>query len=97
MAGIFGLVASAHRARIAAVPSMTDLRDKIQANDRPACALYANLLLDAQAIDQGEHDAILAVLAATEPDPSYAPLVSWAILHLGRPVDAGDVAAARPA
>jgi hypothetical protein len=72
------------------------IRDDLNAQDRNACALWAQGLAESSIITSGELGALQAVLTATQLDPSWPAQISWAQANLGRPVDAADVAAARP-
>ena len=96
VAQVFGLLSGASVANLKTVPYVPDIRDKVQANDIPGCVLYLNLLLAGSVITQAEHDLILAAVTATQPDPSYQAQISWAVATINRPIDAADVAAARP-
>lgn len=89
VAQVFGLLAPASAAKLLTVAFLPDVRDKIQANDRPGCALYLNLFLAGGVISQPEHDAIMGILADTVPGP---PALEVAF---GQPVTADDVHAAR--
>lgn len=93
---IFGMASAPSLVKLAAVPFLPDVRNLILANDRSGCAIYTNLFLVSGTILQSEHDAIMGVLAATQPDPSWAAQISWAEANLGRQVDAFDIAASRP-
>jgi hypothetical protein len=71
--------------------------------------LWAAGLFKGGYLTQSEFDALAAPTSGTTPstpaglfnqtqlDPSYQPQISWAQATLGRPVDAADIAAARPA
>jgi hypothetical protein len=48
-------------------------------------------------IAQADSDAMKGVMAQTQPDPNWPAQIGWAESNLGRPADALDVAAARPA
>lgn len=93
---IFGAVAPASLAKLTNVAFVPDIRDKVQSNDRAGCGLYANLLMAGGVLTQADHDAVMAVLAATEPDPLWQSQISWAVATIGRPVDSNDIAASRP-
>ncbi len=75
---------------------LTDVRDRIQAADTAGVVLYGQLLLGWGVITQVEHDLILSAVTATQPDPNYQAEISWAMATINRPIDAADVAAARP-
>lgn len=93
---VFAAVSGASLAKLNTIAFLPDIRDKIAANDRPACGLYAGLLMTGGVITQADYSAIMALFNATGPDPSWPPQISWALANLGRPVDALDVAASRP-
>ncbi len=75
IAQVFGLLSAASAGKTCSVAFMPDIRDKIAANDRTACGLYANLLAAGGVITPDERAAILAVLQATQPDPGWAATV----------------------
>lgn len=93
---VFGAVAPSSLAKLNSIAFLPDIRDKIAANDRPACGLYAGLLMAGGVITQPDYGAIMALFNATGPDPSWPAQISWAVANLGRPVDAYDIAASRP-
>ena len=71
---ILGCV-STSMSKVVALASLPTIRDSIEANDRTACALWNNALLGGGDITQAEHDAIAAVLTATEADPTWTATV----------------------
>jgi hypothetical protein len=93
---VFGAVAPSSLAKLNSIAFLPDIRDKIAANDRPACGLYAGLLMAGGVITQPDYGAIMAIFNATGPDPAWPAQISWAVAHLGRPVDPSDIAASRP-
>lgn len=96
VAQVFGAVGQPSLAGLKAVAFVPDIRDKIAANDRTACGLYAGLLLAGGVITPADYSAIMAIFQATGPDPSWPAQISWAVATIGRPVDTLDVAASRP-
>lgn len=77
-------------------PSWGLMRDDVRAQNRVGVATWTAAAFAAGRIAQADHDAVAAELAAQVDDPDWSAMVSWAVLALGRPVDARDVAAARP-
>lgn len=86
---VLGLVSPASLAKIKTEVTMplSDLNRSIMAQDRPTIGSAAQLYLAFGDITQAEHDAILGVLTATVPDPSWTPTVlagpSWQQTNLG--------------
>ena len=95
MGQVFAAVLPASLPKLMAVAFLPDVRDKIAANDPVGTNLYAGLLLGGGTIGQAEHDAIVAIVNATQADPSWPAQISWAVATLGRPVDTDDIAAAQ--
>lgn len=57
---------------------------------------WAQALLLAEDVSPAQYQAITAILSATRPDPAYRETLPRIETALGRPLDADDVAAARP-
>lgn len=94
---VMGLLSSGSIANIRGLPTGTDLIDKINAQDRVGVGHWiAALLAGTPLITTDEATAVGAVIAATQLDPSWPALLSWAQVNLGRAVDTGDIAASRP-
>ena len=73
---IFNLLSSASLANLRTLPELPRALDDINAMNRQAVATWFNLLLQAPAggtapITQAEHDNIVALMNATELDPSW--------------------------
>jgi hypothetical protein len=93
---VLGLLSEGSKAKLKDVAFLPRISDDIKKQDRPAVGLWAQVLALGSVITADELTALAALLAATGPDPSYPPQVSWAMAYLGRPVDAADVSASRP-
>jgi hypothetical protein len=83
-------------ARLLNYNNLALLQSDIRADKHVAVTDWANNLALMGLITPGESAAIKAYVDSKVPDPSWSPLVSWAVANLGRPVDAEDVAASRP-
>jgi hypothetical protein len=72
--------------------------DALEGGNRTSIGRWFVLLTSGSAPVIGPDMAarVQAALGATAPDPSWTPDLPWATATLGRPVDADDVAAARP-
>lgn len=92
----FGLLSPASAGKMNTIAFLPDIRDKIAANDRTACGLYVGLLTAGGVITPAERAALLGLLSAAGPDPSWQSKISWAGSVIGRAVDADDIAASRP-
>ena len=72
---VFGLLSQASQVKIADVPFLPDVRDKILANDRPGCGLYIGLLEGAGQITVAEAGQMMNLIHASGPDPSWSATV----------------------
>ena len=73
------------------LPGITSINEAILAQNRPGLVSAINLALLAGDVTQAQHDAVLAVLTATIPDPSTSVNVAgWNL-----PVTTADVTHAR--
>lgn len=81
-ADVMGLLSAASVVNVRALPTATVLIEKINAQDRPGVQHWVAALSAPPAlITAAEGQAVLGVLAATEPDPSWPATVvgpSWA-------------------
>jgi hypothetical protein len=77
-------------------PNYGRLADDIRSGDHAKVARWAPRLVVAGIITPGEAQALVGYINSTVPDPSWPAQISWAMAAIGRPVDASDVAAARP-
>ena len=68
----------------------------IIAQDRVHMTAGITALADCSAIQAADATAMIAVLDATIPDPSWPAQLSWAQINLGRPVDTADITVSRP-
>lgn len=96
-ADVLGLLSPASVGALFDSGNLPDMRDTIVAQDREGVVTWAAAALLAGKINQAEHDAVAAMAQETVPDPAWQAEVSWAVLTLGRAVDAADIAAARAA
>lgn len=96
VSSLMGMVSSASRARIYDRPGVVAFRDDMTRGDRAAVANWFVMAHDAGDLSDAEYAALMAELQATQPDPAWPAKVSWAQVHIGRPVDAQDIAASRP-
>jgi hypothetical protein len=77
-------------------PAVVAFRDDCVKQDRSAVGAWLQLAFLSGDISQAQYAAMVGVIQATQPDPSWAAQISWAVATLGRPVDASDIAASRP-
>jgi hypothetical protein len=96
VSGVLGALSAESKAKLHTVAFVPAIRDAINAQDRAACGLWAQILMDGGVITPAEGQALMGLLSATQPDPSWPAEISWAESTLGRLVDPEDVAAARP-
>lgn len=71
--------------------------DAINAQDRGALGLWAEMMFKGGTLSQADLTAVTETLSATENDPSWQAQIPQTIVELGRLLDADDVAAARSA
>lgn len=76
-------------------PPPDELTKAIGSGDVAALALWVGYMQSASLITSAQVTALQNALAATQPDPAWAAEISWAQLHLGRPVDLQDLALVR--
>jgi hypothetical protein len=64
-------------ANVRALPELARVLDDINNQNRPAVTAWANMLLAGAnpPITQAEHDAMVALVQATEPDPTWPATV----------------------
>lgn len=90
------------KGKLLALPGFGRLLDDIAIGDIEtlenwvAGLLCPSPILPEPAIASEQAASLMAVLHASEPDPSWRPQISWAESVIGRPVDANDIAEARP-
>lgn len=77
-------------------PNFGLLKADIEAQNRDGVLLWCQALTAAGILTQGECEAIATYVGGTQADPDYQSLLSWAQVHIGRPVDSEDIAASRP-
>lgn len=94
-AGVLAHFSPASRRALYTNPNAAPLFAAIAAGDADTTAALVQLAADAGAVPQLEADAVASLCRATVPDPSWSPLVGWAMATLGRDVDADDIACAR--
>ena len=66
IAGVLGLLSQPSISKLVALPSLTDIRDKIQQGDAGGVALWGQVLVASGIITQDEGVAIAAKLTETE-------------------------------
>lgn len=74
---VLGLLSAASQANIRALPELTRVLDDINAQNRHAVAVWANLCLAGTSppILQSEHDAIVNLMNATIADPNWTATI----------------------
>lgn len=74
---VLNLLSTASQANVRALPELPRILDDINAANRQAVSVWAGLLIagNAPPITQAEHDAIINLMNATEPDPSWPSTV----------------------
>lgn len=82
-------------ANLCGMAGLDTLIAQINSSDATAAARWVGLLELAGKIAPAQGSAMLAIVRATEPDPSWPPRIGAAQAALGRPVDAADVSEAR--
>jgi hypothetical protein len=95
MGELMGLAGTATRAALLGNPNLPTARADVLAQDHVGVATWLAAYASVGTIPQGEYDAMMDYVMTPVPDPSWQAQVSWAVLNLGRAVDAEDVATAR--
>lgn len=92
---VLGLLSAASQVNVRALPELSRVLDDINAQNRHAVTVWAGLLLagSSPVITQAEHDAIVALMNATELDPSWPSTVP-AASRLEQAFGVGAVASA---
>lgn len=93
---LMGVLDSAAKTKLLTLPSLARLLDDIEAGAIEPLENWAGMLATGSIITQEQAGSLMAVLHATETDPNWPEQISWAEAVIGRPVDADDIAAARP-
>ncbi len=94
---VLGVLSAASQANLKAFAGFAGLRDDVNANNVSACVVWAAYLAGGAAIiTSAEESAILAIVEATQPDPTYPAKIGAAQAAIGRPLDSDDLAVARP-
>lgn len=92
---LMGVLDSAAKAKLLTLPSLARLLNDIEAGVIEPLENWVAMLATGAIVTQEQAGALMAILHATEPDPSWPPQISWAESVIGRPVDTDDIAAAR--
>lgn len=95
MSQVLGLLSSASLANLKTFAGIEGLRSDVNTNNVAACVEWCSFLAGSAVIAAAEATGILAVVQATEPDPSWTPTVAWDLGTLGRPCDDFDLEQAR--
>lgn len=95
-ADVMGCLSAASVVNIRSLPTSTALITAINARDSVSITNWLGALqAGTPLITSAEATAVLAVVNATEPDPSWTAQVAWDIGTLGRAADVADIHAAR--
>jgi hypothetical protein len=78
------------------VPVFATILDAINAGSITACNAWVATLALAGLISPAQASGLTSVINATQPDPAWPALASWASINLGRPADSADIAESRP-
>lgn len=94
---VLGSLSAASQANLKGFAGFEGLRNDVNANNIASCVAWAEYLAGGAAIiTSTEAASILAIVQATQPDPTYQAKIGAAQAALGRPLDSGDLAVARP-
>jgi hypothetical protein len=93
--GLFSQISVASRTNLKTFTALDALLEDVFNQNIPHCLQWWGILSGVAVITAAEATTLTTAVNATELNPAYQALVSWAEINLGRPLDLNDAMTAR--